>query len=124
MPESRVFVLHVQLALHLRVGNFAPSFEGKRKDDQNTVLNDVHQWRNFLGDRHKADHCQPQIGNKLMDAIFFTAASLFFVLRSSLQESSFTDDDECRGLNGEECLIKRSLIAHTDYIYTQRNVGP
>lgn len=50
--------------------------------------------------------------------------SLFFVLRSFLQESSFTDDDECKGLNGEECLIKRSLIAHTDYIYTQRNVGP
>ncbi|MBA0648090.1 hypothetical protein Gotur_006842 [Gossypium turneri] len=42
----------------------------------------------------------------------------------SSPESSFTDDDECKGLNGEECLIKRSLIAHTDYIYTQRNVGP
>ncbi|XP_022775744.1 phytosulfokines 3-like [Durio zibethinus] len=38
-------------------------------------------------------------------------------------ESSFIDD-ECKGLDGEECLIRRSLAAHTDYIYTQENVAP
>ncbi|MBA0555906.1 hypothetical protein Golob_026054 [Gossypium lobatum] len=116
MPESRIFVLllHVQQALHLRVGNFASSFEGKRKDDQNTVLNNVHQWQNFLGHRHKTDHCQPQNRQQADDP----------QMPFSSPESSFTDDDECKSLNGEECLIKRSLIAYTDYIYTQRNVGP
>ena len=29
------------------------------------------------------------------------------------------DDDDCRGLGSEECLIRRSTLAHTDYIYTQ-----
>ncbi|GMI75290.1 phytosulfokine 4 precursor [Hibiscus trionum] len=38
-------------------------------------------------------------------------------------ESSFIDD-ECKGLDGEECLVKRSLAAHTDYIYTQQNIVP
>ncbi|KAL4362811.1 hypothetical protein GQ457_04G010550 [Hibiscus cannabinus] len=38
-------------------------------------------------------------------------------------ESSVTDDD-CNGLDGEECLVKRSLAAHTDYIYTQQNIVP
>ncbi|XVE85668.1 hypothetical protein DITRI_Ditri17bG0109300 [Diplodiscus trichospermus] len=34
------------------------------------------------------------------------------------------NDDECQGVDGEECLIRRSLAAHTDYIYTQENDAP
>ncbi|XWS23032.1 hypothetical protein CRYUN_Cryun29cG0086500 [Craigia yunnanensis] len=41
----------------------------------------------------------------------------------SSPESSL-NDDECKRLDGEECLIMRSLAAHTDYIYTQENVAP
>ncbi|CAN6675729.1 unnamed protein product [Malus baccata var. baccata] len=26
---------------------------------------------------------------------------------------------DCKDLNSEECLMKRSMVAHTDYIYTQ-----
>lgn len=29
------------------------------------------------------------------------------------------DDDACKGLKSEECLMRRSMVAHTDYIYTQ-----
>ncbi|KAK9934883.1 hypothetical protein M0R45_022012 [Rubus argutus] len=29
------------------------------------------------------------------------------------------DDDTCKGLNSEDCLMRRSMVAHTDYIYTQ-----
>ncbi|XP_021293424.1 phytosulfokines-like [Herrania umbratica] len=41
----------------------------------------------------------------------------------SSPESSYSDD-ECNGLGGEECLIRRSLAAHTDYIYTQEKDEP
>ncbi|XP_022726912.1 phytosulfokines-like [Durio zibethinus] len=41
----------------------------------------------------------------------------------SSPESSFIDD-ECKSLDGEECQIRRSLAAHTDYIYTQENNAP
>jgi len=27
--------------------------------------------------------------------------------------------EECEGEEGEECLMRRTLVAHTDYIYTQ-----
>ncbi|KAL4281901.1 hypothetical protein GQ457_03G011420 [Hibiscus cannabinus] len=40
-----------------------------------------------------------------------------------LQESSYIDD-VCKGLDGEDCLVNRSLSAHTDYIYTQQNIVP
>ncbi|KAK8714994.1 hypothetical protein V6N13_042338 [Hibiscus sabdariffa] len=42
---------------------------------------------------------------------------------SSPESMSFIDG-ECGGLNEEECLIRRSLAAHTDYIYTQENDAP
>ncbi|EHA8591558.1 Phytosulfokines 3 [Cocos nucifera] len=29
----------------------------------------------------------------------------------------------CEGLGEEECLAKRTLMAHTDYIYTQKGKG-
>ncbi|URD71947.1 Phytosulfokine precursor protein (PSK) [Musa troglodytarum] len=32
-----------------------------------------------------------------------------------------TMDEGCRGVGVEECLMRRTLAAHTDYIYTQGN---
>ncbi|WOL10912.1 phytosulfokines-like [Canna indica] len=38
------------------------------------------------------------------------------------QENSFKRADEgCEGLAEEKCLMRRTLVAHTDYIYTQGN---
>ncbi|KAK8657522.1 hypothetical protein V6N13_035753 [Hibiscus sabdariffa] len=42
---------------------------------------------------------------------------------SSPESMSFIDGD-CGGLNDEECMVRRSLAAHTDYIYTQENDAP
>ncbi|KAJ6718647.1 PHYTOSULFOKINES 3 [Salix purpurea] len=39
---------------------------------------------------------------------------------SSPEESSFNDE----GLESEECLVRRSMVDHTDYIYTQDISGP
>ncbi|KAM5567541.1 phytosulfokines 3-like [Rosa sericea] len=33
--------------------------------------------------------------------------------------SDIDDDDACKGLNSKDCLMRRSMVAHTDYIYTQ-----
>ncbi|KAI8003259.1 Phytosulfokines 3 [Camellia lanceoleosa] len=30
------------------------------------------------------------------------------------------NEESCEGVNKEECLIKRTLVAHIDYIYTQK----
>ncbi|GMY11955.1 phytosulfokines 3-like [Fagus crenata] len=30
-------------------------------------------------------------------------------------------DEGCEGLGGEECLMRRTLAAHLDYIYTQKH---
>ncbi|XWS54661.1 hypothetical protein CRYUN_Cryun10bG0107600 [Craigia yunnanensis] len=29
-------------------------------------------------------------------------------------------EDSCEGIEEEECLVRRTLAAHTDYIYTQK----
>lgn len=47
-----------------------------------------------------------------------------FFYVNDLQESISFIDGGCRGLNDEECMIRRSLAAHTDYIYTQENDAP
>ncbi|KAL9667790.1 hypothetical protein QQ045_002158 [Rhodiola kirilowii] len=40
------------------------------------------------------------------------------------EEGMLEEDDECSGLE-MECLRRRSMVAHTDYIYTQDiNNGP
>ncbi|KAL1333285.1 hypothetical protein HN51_062074 [Arachis hypogaea] len=31
------------------------------------------------------------------------------------------DDVSCEGIGEDECLTRRTLAAHTDYIYTQKN---
>ncbi|CAD5183246.1 unnamed protein product [Musa acuminata subsp. malaccensis] len=37
-----------------------------------------------------------------------------------VEEDSFEKmDEECGGVGKEECLMRRTLAAHTDYIYTQ-----
>ncbi|CAF2046376.1 hypothetical protein BRARA_I03344 [Brassica rapa] len=30
-------------------------------------------------------------------------------------------EENCKGIGEEECLIRRTLVAHTDYIYTQNH---
>jgi hypothetical protein len=48
--------------------------------------------------------------------------SLFLFMQ---EESSINDDGSCSGLeSAEECLIRRSMADHTDYIYTQDISGP
>ncbi|KAJ1382307.1 Phytosulfokine [Sesbania bispinosa] len=34
------------------------------------------------------------------------------------------DDDSCKGLDSTECVVKTTMVAHTDYIYTQEIKGP
>ncbi|KAJ7953991.1 phytosulfokines 3-like [Quillaja saponaria] len=45
---------------------------------------------------------------------------------ASPEQPSIDDegDDGCKGLESEECLIRRSMVAHIDYIYTQDIKGP
>ncbi|KAJ9140629.1 hypothetical protein P3X46_031254 [Hevea brasiliensis] len=46
-------------------------------------------------------------------------------LASSPEESDISDDGYCSGLESEEeCLIRRFMAEHTDYIYTQDMTGP
>ncbi|XAR51391.1 hypothetical protein NMG60_11006005 [Bertholletia excelsa] len=35
-----------------------------------------------------------------------------------------TVDVSCQGVGDEECLMRRTLAAHTDYIYTQKHNNP
>ncbi|GLJ43407.1 hypothetical protein SUGI_0901950 [Cryptomeria japonica] len=44
-------------------------------------------------------------------------------LKADLLEES-TEELSCEGLEEEECLNRRSLAAHTDYIYTQHHKHP
>ncbi|KAH7518139.1 phytosulfokines [Ziziphus jujuba] len=30
-------------------------------------------------------------------------------------------EESCEGIGEEECLMRRTLVAHIDYIYTQKN---
>ncbi|KAK6163328.1 hypothetical protein DH2020_000192 [Rehmannia glutinosa] len=32
--------------------------------------------------------------------------------------------ESCRGIDEEECLMRESLVAHLDYIYTQKHNKP
>lgn len=37
-------------------------------------------------------------------------------------EADTVEEESCKGIGEEECLIRRSdLVAHTDYIYTQNH---
>ncbi|XP_057443582.1 phytosulfokines-like [Lotus japonicus] len=34
------------------------------------------------------------------------------------------DGDACKGLDKTQCVVKRTMVAHTDYVYTQDINGP
>ncbi|XP_010515341.1 PREDICTED: phytosulfokines 3 [Camelina sativa] len=36
-------------------------------------------------------------------------------------EGDMVEEESCNGIGEEECLIRRSLVVHTDYIYTQNH---
>ncbi|KAL6207960.1 hypothetical protein ACLB2K_018912 [Fragaria x ananassa] len=41
------------------------------------------------------------------------------------QNIDFEDGEvSCEGVNEEECLMRRTLVAHVDYIYTQKHKKP
>ncbi|XP_010942307.1 phytosulfokines [Elaeis guineensis] len=42
---------------------------------------------------------------------------------NSLETEIFEKVEVCEGLGEEECLTRRTLMAHTDYIYTQKGKG-
>ncbi|RZC62803.1 hypothetical protein C5167_024578 [Papaver somniferum] len=35
-------------------------------------------------------------------------------------QEDVNEETNCEGVGGDECLMRRTLIAHTDYIYTQK----
>ncbi|KAH7660949.1 Phytosulfokine protein [Dioscorea alata] len=61
--------------------------------------------------------------------IVFMALLLFFSFSQAIRhDPSLKEDVEkslaygkgCEGVEEEECLERRTLVAHTDYIYTQK----
>ncbi|CAL9769967.1 unnamed protein product [Musa acuminata subsp. burmannicoides] len=40
---------------------------------------------------------------------------------TSLQKEMAERVEECVGVGEDECLMRRTLVAHTDYIYTQEH---
>lgn len=45
---------------------------------------------------------------------------LFFQLKDVEVEKAMVEES-CEGVGEEECLMRRTLAAHIDYIYTQKN---
>ncbi|KAG4987712.1 hypothetical protein AAZX31_11G044900 [Glycine max] len=45
-------------------------------------------------------------------------------LVSTLHQDAEEVDESCEGIKEEECLIRRTLTAHIDYIYTQKHNNP
>ncbi|KAG8081377.1 hypothetical protein GUJ93_ZPchr0007g5824 [Zizania palustris] len=50
-----------------------------------------------------------------------TAASKVVVAPDEDVEAEKVDGVGCEGLGEEECMARRTLAAHTDYIYTQQH---
>ncbi|KAL2322866.1 hypothetical protein Fmac_027245 [Flemingia macrophylla] len=46
---------------------------------------------------------------------------LAFHRESSLARPYQQVDESCEGVGEEECLMRRTLAAHVDYIYTQKH---
>ncbi|KAJ0961088.1 hypothetical protein J5N97_000989 [Dioscorea zingiberensis] len=66
--------------------------------------------------------------SKNSTAIVFMSLLLFFSFSQAIRhDPSFQSKDVenlsnsqgCEGLGEDECLERRTLVAHTDYIYTQ-----
>ncbi|KAA8545749.1 hypothetical protein F0562_020800 [Nyssa sinensis] len=71
--------------------------------------------------------------SKVNATLCLIALLLFFTLTSSARPAPAVDDpspfktphaveaeESCEGLGEEECLMRRTLAAHVDYIYTQK----
>lgn len=43
--------------------------------------------------------------------------------KQKIMEDEF-DEESCKNIDQESCLMKRTLVAHTDYIYTQNHGQP
>ncbi|KAK8467424.1 hypothetical protein PHAVU_007G047000 [Phaseolus vulgaris] len=39
----------------------------------------------------------------------------------ALEEEKLDVEESCDGISEEDCLMRRTLVAHTDYIYTQKH---
>ncbi|KAI9089062.1 hypothetical protein K1719_029341 [Acacia pycnantha] len=71
------------------------------------------------------------MANCKITALFFTALCLCHMLahaarpeptiHSDLYEKTQHEvvEDKCKDVSDEECLMRRTLVAHLDYIYTQ-----
>ncbi|KAM1520916.1 hypothetical protein COP1_011267 [Malus domestica] len=57
--------------------------------------------------------------NESLSSSAAASPSYMAIRSSSLEEGSLDGEADCKGLNSEECLMRRSMVAHTDYIYTQ-----
>ncbi|XP_021911419.1 phytosulfokines 3 [Carica papaya] len=54
------------------------------------------------------------------DPVFFSASSASPVKTQFEGVEGEMAEESCEGLGEEECLMRRTLVAHTDYIYTQK----
>jgi len=43
------------------------------------------------------------------------------VVETEVEQSIEAVEDSCQGVGEEECLMRRTLAAHVDYIYTQNH---
>ncbi|KAG7034274.1 Phytosulfokine, partial [Cucurbita argyrosperma subsp. argyrosperma] len=52
-------------------------------------------------------------------------APVFASLPTQGLDENLTDsenmDEKCSGVSEEECLMRRTLVAHLDYVYTQKH---
>lgn len=57
----------------------------------------------------------------IMVEIQYTHVRIYFCYAQKLEQG----EENCEGVGEEECvLIRRTLVAHTDYIYTQNHNHP
>ncbi|KAH1073107.1 hypothetical protein J1N35_025435 [Gossypium stocksii] len=50
-----------------------------------------------------------------------TQAKGITVVVTEVDQSTEAVEDSCQGVGEEECLMRRTLAAHVDYIYTQNH---
>ncbi|KAH1161983.1 hypothetical protein GLYMA_01G069400v4 [Glycine max] len=60
------------------------------------------------------------------DSVPHRPVSSSHVTTAPLEKTRFNDDGgACKGLDRTECVAKTTMVAHTDYVYTQDiNNGP
>ncbi|MBA0747259.1 hypothetical protein Gogos_004187 [Gossypium gossypioides] len=47
--------------------------------------------------------------------------TLFLTQHGGVEAEKVDADENCEGIGKEECLMRRTLAAHVDYIYTQNH---